>query len=82
MIQSLFSFFALFLLPLLIAGYIAYRIKVELETGRSHMRGIWSERTTEPRMFWFDIGLKAFGVAVFLYLPLSTLWISLGAFAK
>ena len=70
---ALFSFLLIAVLPLFAAGYLAYRIKVELKTGRSYLRGGWSNRATEPKMYWLDITIKAFGVAVFLYLPLSIL---------
>ena len=76
------SFLFLIGFPAAIALLLAYRISVELRTGRSYVFGFWSERAGQPLMFWFDIALKAIGIAAFLYLPFSVAWTSIGSFLK
>lgn len=68
--------------PAAIAAFLAYRVSVELRTGRSYVLGYWTNREVQPHMFWFDIMLKAIGIVIFIYLPLSVVWTSVGSFVQ
>ena len=80
--EIVFTVFVLFGIPLSGAGYLAYRIKIEMETGRSYSKGIWTDRATQPKWFWFEIAVKAFCLAAFLFIPLSIAWISMEHLAE
>ncbi|MBA4763950.1 hypothetical protein [Qipengyuania huizhouensis] len=82
MMLGLLSILFLIGFPAAVAAFLAYRISVELRTGRSYVFGYWTNREVQPRMFWFDIMLKAVGIVIFIYLPLSVVWTSVGSFVQ